>query len=188
MSCLYLGNLVFRLMHNIVFACLIPRHRVFVSFILMACSMSILGVFVFLLEIKQMAIVFAAYFMGGVSIGTFESNLLSSISPLGHATKTWAVIGIPVGYVLQCDGVWAAAGSSTCWRQVQLDQHWRLCCLCTRPEQPVPPVLHLLRGVRVRGPGRPAVPLRNPSTQRQAERRVREKHEGGVHVGTEDQV
>jgi hypothetical protein len=32
------------------------------------------------------------------AVGTFESNLLSAIAPLGHATKTWAVIGIPVGY------------------------------------------------------------------------------------------
>ena len=35
---------------------------------------------------------------GGQAVGTFESNVLSAIAPLGHATKTWAVIGIPVGY------------------------------------------------------------------------------------------
>lgn len=41
-----------------------------------------------------------AYFCGGVSIGTFESNLLSCITPLGHATKTWAILGMPLGFNL----------------------------------------------------------------------------------------
>lgn len=117
-SCLYLGNLVFRLMHNIVFAWLIPRHRVYMSFILMCGSMSLIGILIFLLEIKSMAIVFAAYFMGGVSIGTFESNLLSSISPLGHATKTWAVLGIPIGCVGRprwaCPATRSAAAAAAC--------------------------------------------------------------------------
>jgi len=41
--------------------------------------------------------VFFAYGFGGVGIGTFESNFLSTIAPLGKKTKIWAIIGIPVG-------------------------------------------------------------------------------------------
>lgn len=128
-SCLYLGNLVFRLMHNVVFFWLIPRHRVYMSFCLMACSMSLLGVLVFLLEIKEMSIIFIAYAMGGVSIGTFESNLLSSVAPLGHATKTWAVIGIPVGYVVLRVPSVRLPTRLTWWRHVRWPQlqhceHW----------------------------------------------------------------
>ena len=40
-----------------------------------------------------------AYFMGGMGVGTFESNLLSSIAPLGPDTKVWVIIGMPVGFV-----------------------------------------------------------------------------------------
>lgn len=41
---------------------------------------------------------FIAYLLAGVCVGTFEANLLSCLSPLGHETKSWAVIGIPVGF------------------------------------------------------------------------------------------
>ena len=28
----------------------------------------------------------------------FEANLLASITPLGHATKKWAILGMPLGF------------------------------------------------------------------------------------------
>jgi len=34
------------------------------------------------------------------SLGTFESNLLSTITPLGKKTKLWAIIGIPTGIIV----------------------------------------------------------------------------------------
>lgn len=52
---------------------------------------------VFWLQSKSLAWVFLAYGLGGVSIGTFEANLLSCITPLGHRTKLWATLGIPLG-------------------------------------------------------------------------------------------
>jgi hypothetical protein len=36
--------------------------------------------------------------LGGVGIGTFESNLLSTIAPLGKRTKLWAIVGMPVRF------------------------------------------------------------------------------------------
>ena len=33
-----------------------------------------------------------------MGVGTFESNLLSVITPLGPQTKVWAICGMPVGF------------------------------------------------------------------------------------------
>ena len=94
----YVGNLFFRLAHNFIFAWLIPRHRVFVSLFAMIISMIVLGIFVFYLRSTWLAWTLIAYLLCGVSVGTFESNLLSAITPLGHDTKMWAIIGLPLGF------------------------------------------------------------------------------------------
>lgn len=98
-SFLYIGNLIFRMAHNFVFSCVKPRDRVFIAMGSMMASMTILGVIVFACnETSTLAWVYLSYGLGGMGIGSFESNLLSSITPLGHATKMWAVIGFPVGF------------------------------------------------------------------------------------------
>jgi len=99
-SFLYIGNLIFRLAHNLVFACLRPRHRVYLSLLAMAASMLLIAVGVFLGGIRSMWVVFVAYALGGIAIGSFEGNLLSSITPLGHDTKVWAIVGMPTGFAL----------------------------------------------------------------------------------------
>jgi hypothetical protein len=97
-SFLYLGNLIFRLMHNILFSFLKPRQRVMISYGSMTFAMLTLVIPYFLFDFKHLVFVFIAYLVSGVGIGTFESNLISSLTPLGHQTKSWAVIGIPVGF------------------------------------------------------------------------------------------
>lgn len=94
----YIGNLIFRMAHNFIFFFIKPRHRVYLSMIAMGIAMFLLGVLVFALDIDHLAIIFVAYGLGGVGIGSFESNLLSAITPLGHQTKVWAIIGFPVGF------------------------------------------------------------------------------------------
>jgi len=42
--------------------------------------------------------IFFCYILGGVGIGSFEANLISCITPLGHETKKWAIMGMPLGY------------------------------------------------------------------------------------------
>ena len=96
----YVGNLIFRIAHNFVLAPLRPSQRVYFSLFSMMCSMSILGFGIVIGGLRSLAWVFLAYFLGGVAVGTFESNLLSVISPLGPATKVWAIIGMPVGFNL----------------------------------------------------------------------------------------
>ena len=76
----YVGNLIFRIAHNFVFHKIRPRHRVYISLVSMCFSMSILG-FIVISNVNYVSFVFLAYFAGGLAIGTFESNLLSSITP-----------------------------------------------------------------------------------------------------------
>jgi MFS family permease len=63
----------------------------------MGLSMAIITCIFFFMKHPHLAWVFLAYGLGGLGIGTFESNLLSTIAPLGKRTKLWAIIGIPVG-------------------------------------------------------------------------------------------
>ena len=62
----------------------------------MGLSMLIISSIFFLFKDPSLFWVFLAYGLGGVGIGTFESNLLSTIAPLGKETKLFAIIGIPV--------------------------------------------------------------------------------------------
>lgn len=97
-SFLYLGNLIFRLLHNVIFSFLKPRQRVMISYCSMTFAMLTLVIPYFIFDMKHLVFVFIAYLVSGVGIGTFESNLISCLTPLGHQTKSWAVVGIPLGF------------------------------------------------------------------------------------------
>ena len=62
--------------------------------------MSVIAFGIFVFKIHDLTLVWLAYGLGGIGIGSFESNLLSAITPLGHRTKLWATLGIPAGVVL----------------------------------------------------------------------------------------
>jgi len=96
----YIGNLIFRVAHNFVFAWAIPRHRVYISLGSMFTAMGTISIAIYALESTSVGWIYLAYLIGGVGVGTFESNLLSCITPLGHDTKVWAIIGMPVGFML----------------------------------------------------------------------------------------
>eukprot|EP00301_Raphidiophrys_heterophryoidea_P009158 c13497_g1_i1.p1 GENE.c13497_g1_i1~~c13497_g1_i1.p1 ORF type:complete len:440 (+),score=131.15 c13497_g1_i1:38-1321(+) len=103
-ACLYFGNFCLRLGHNIVFAWMPPRMRVHASQLAMILSMVILMVLSFTtknasLQADSLWVVFLSYFLGGVSIGSFEANILNVIVPLGHTTKLWAIAGMPIGII-----------------------------------------------------------------------------------------
>ena len=94
----FVGNLVFRLAHNFVFAAFKPKGRVYFSLGSIILAMTLLLVFPFAAKSTWLGWVFIAYFVGGMGVGTFESNLLSVITPLGPQTKVWAICGMPVGF------------------------------------------------------------------------------------------
>ena len=101
-SFLYLGNLCFRLLHNVIFGWLAPRNRVIVSILSLFLSMTILVLVSFIPAMHKLTLawVFIAYGLGGLGIGTFEANLLCTITPLGSKTKMWAILAIPFGIVM----------------------------------------------------------------------------------------
>jgi hypothetical protein len=97
-SFLYLGNLIFRVMHNVFLTCLKPRQRVLLAYVLMACAHTLLAIMYYPVHSQSVVWVYVAYLIAGVAVGCFESNLVSCLTPLGHATKMWAIFGIPTGF------------------------------------------------------------------------------------------
>ncbi|CUG62294.1 transmembrane protein, putative [Bodo saltans] len=97
-SMLFLAALVFRLLHNVFLSWLSPRQRVFFGCALMCLATGTVAVVYYALRWTSVWLAYVIYVCGGIAIGTFEANLVSSITPLGHQTKKWAVIGMPLGY------------------------------------------------------------------------------------------
>jgi len=95
-SLLYLGNLTFRLGHTLFARWLSPRGRVYLSLACMMTAMLILGVMIFCVGSQWIGWVPMAYGLGGLAVGTFEANLLATLSPLPGA-KLYAVTAIPIG-------------------------------------------------------------------------------------------
>lgn len=95
---LYLGNLIFRLMHNFLFSYFVPRERVMISYAFSSVAHLTIALAYWVFNSKSLVWVFVAYLFAGVSVGTFESNFLSCIKPLGDETKSWAILGIPIGF------------------------------------------------------------------------------------------
>jgi len=96
-SCLFIFNLYFRLLHGIVFARLSCRGRVVASMGCMVAAMLALVKPRMSSGPQGVRWVMLTYALGGVAIGTFEPNFLSCIAPLGVHTKKTAILGIPSG-------------------------------------------------------------------------------------------
>ena len=97
---LLVGNLLFRLLHNFFFGCVLPRHRVCISLLATFSSMSLLCLVYFWFESTQVFYVYICYLLGGIGVGTFEANLLATITPLGPDTKVWAIVGMCAGFTI----------------------------------------------------------------------------------------
>jgi len=94
---LYACNLLARLLHQVVLSSLHIRSRVLFAMSLMLASMLVLVVPVMICGSKNLSWAVLSYTLGGLSIGSFDPNFLSSITPLGHRTKRVAISAIPVG-------------------------------------------------------------------------------------------
>lgn len=103
----YLGNLIMRLMHNVVLSFLVPRQRVMLAYVLVALGNMLIVAPYWWFESKSLVWVWVAYITAGLGIGSFESNVMSTLSVLGHETKSWAVIGLPVGFQSVATGFYA---------------------------------------------------------------------------------
>jgi len=109
-SFLYMFNMFFRVLHNIVFGYLTSRQRTVVAMFSMMGSMLILAGPIFLMGSQCMSWVMAAYALGGVGMGTFEANYLCCLTPLGPRTKHVAITAVPVGITTVSVGGFVAMG------------------------------------------------------------------------------
>lgn len=99
-TAMYISNLIFRLGQNVLLGALSPRQRAFAGLAAMTVSMLLLGVKVFWFHQKQLSTVALAYALGGVAIGTFETNYSVVLAALGTKTKVYGISGIPLGIFL----------------------------------------------------------------------------------------
>jgi hypothetical protein len=95
---LYFGNLCFRIGHNFLFTFLTPRNRAMLSYFCLCIAHLTIGFAYWVADSDNLCWVFIAYLLAGIGIGSFESNLLSTLSPFGHGTKSWAVLGVSIGF------------------------------------------------------------------------------------------
>ena len=92
------GKLIARLGHNVVFARLTPWSRVVIAMCFMFVGITIPTLLVFTLGWSWVGSVFIAYMLSGLGLGIFEVTFLSVITPMGRATKAWAIVGAPAGF------------------------------------------------------------------------------------------
>ncbi|CAE8704664.1 unnamed protein product, partial [Polarella glacialis] len=97
---LHVGKLLSRLAHNVLCACLSPLTRVYISMWCVVVGSSVPAIFVFNFGSDWLGWVFISYFCIGVGIGVFEATFLAVIAPLGKNTKSFAILGIPTGFLI----------------------------------------------------------------------------------------
>ena len=99
-ACLYMGNLLFRLLHNYFWIFTRPVWRIVISFGFMIAA----EVFMILAQIIKFDssknnswICFLTFICGGIGIGTFESNSLNVLSRVSDSARHAGVLGISIG-------------------------------------------------------------------------------------------
>merc|ERR1719414_1685138 len=65
---------------------------------IMGCLVPI--ILVFYGGVTDMWVVYLQYILGGVAVGLFEGTFLSVISSLGKNTKTFVIMGAPLGFAM----------------------------------------------------------------------------------------
>jgi hypothetical protein len=94
------GKFIMRIGHNFVFGCVSPRKRVLVAMSLLLMGCLIPPLFVFTLGYDWIGSVFISYGLSGMGIGISECTFLSVVTPLGGPTKSWVILGVPVGFAV----------------------------------------------------------------------------------------
>mmetsp|Transcript_104127 Transcript_104127/g.304027 ORF Transcript_104127/g.304027 Transcript_104127/m.304027 type:complete len:412 (-) Transcript_104127:118-1353(-) len=94
---MHYGKLAMRVGHDLVLPCFSSWMRVNIAMALMLAGVLVPPILVYGMGCKWMGLAFLHFSMLGISVGIFEGVYLSVISPLGAATKFWAVLGPPLG-------------------------------------------------------------------------------------------
>jgi len=77
-----------------------PNGIVYLSYAVMMAGLLVPLVLIWGLGMTDLWVVYLQYSLGGIAVGLFEGTFLSVISPLGKDTKTFAIIGAPLGFAM----------------------------------------------------------------------------------------
>jgi hypothetical protein len=73
---------------------------VYVAYFVMFVAVLVPILAVWVAGITDLWVVYLQYSLGGIAVGLFEGTFLSVISPLGKSTKTWVIMGAPLGFAV----------------------------------------------------------------------------------------
>lgn len=94
------GKFVMTLGQNFLFYRLDPMKRVYVATAVMLVGTMIPPLIVYMFGNRWLGWVFLSFGCIGLSLGTFEANFLTAITPLGPLTKSWAIMGFPGAFAI----------------------------------------------------------------------------------------
>jgi len=75
-----------------------PNGIVYLAYVIMFIGTLVPVILVWGAGVHELWVVYLQYSMGGIAIGLFEGTFLSVISSLGKSTKTFAIMGAPLGF------------------------------------------------------------------------------------------
>merc|ERR1712232_597540 len=77
-----------------------PRGIVIISYVVMFIALLVPLVFVWGTGVTGLWVVYFQYILGGAAVGMFEGTFLNVISSLGKNTKTFVIMGAPLGFAV----------------------------------------------------------------------------------------
>jgi hypothetical protein len=95
-----LAKMVMRILQIALLPFLPPNGIVYLAYVIMFAAVCTPVVFVWGAGISDLWVVYLQYMLGGVAIGLFEGTFLAVISTLGKNTKTFAIMGAPLGFAV----------------------------------------------------------------------------------------
>lgn len=75
-----------------------PRGICYLAYVFMFVAACIPPICIWGLQISELRLIALMYLIGGLGVGLFEGTFLSIISPLGKNTKTFVIMGAPLGF------------------------------------------------------------------------------------------
>eukprot|EP00435_Cladocopium_sp_Y103_P040768 s901_g11.t1 len=95
-----LSKLLMRILQISLLVFLQPNGIVYLAYAIMFVALLIPIIFVWGEDMKDLSVVYLQYTLGGIAVGLFEGTFLSVISVLGKRTKTFAIMGAPLGFAV----------------------------------------------------------------------------------------
>eukprot|EP00442_Polarella_glacialis_P019413 CAMPEP_0115053092 /NCGR_PEP_ID=MMETSP0227-20121206/3310_1 /TAXON_ID=89957 /ORGANISM="Polarella glacialis, Strain CCMP 1383" /LENGTH=440 /DNA_ID=CAMNT_0002437345 /DNA_START=49 /DNA_END=1371 /DNA_ORIENTATION=- len=95
-----LAKLSMRILQIAFLVFLRPNGIVYVSYVVMFIALMVPTILVWGAGVTDLWVVYLQYSLGGIAIGLFEGTFLSVISSLGKNTKTFAIMGAPLGFAV----------------------------------------------------------------------------------------